>query len=112
MRWVAVITVAVFMMSVQCLSACTLAACMQTHQAEQMPSCHHHHKAPAQPAPPHTTCDHQKIANTPDNAALLIVWNTGPVPFTISLRQTPLASATLLPLGSPPGLARYFILRI
>jgi hypothetical protein len=57
-----VITVLVLLASVQCISACTLAACSET-QSSQTPPCHKH-QPPVRHAPDHAKdCDHQKTAD-------------------------------------------------
>jgi hypothetical protein len=114
MRWVAVITAAVLMMSAPCLSACTLAACMQAQQQAQTPPCHQQHKAPAPQADPHGNCDHQKVSNTPDGFApvMQIAWAAAPAPGAMMLLGAALASPAVSPLKAPPGLALHSVLRI
>ena len=114
MRWVAVIAAAVLMLSVPCLSACTLAACMQTQQEARTPPCHQHQKAPAPQADPHSNCDHQKVSSAPDGFApvMQIAWAASPVPGATMLRGAALESPAVSPLKGPPGLALHSVLRI
>ena len=115
MRWVSVIAAAVLLMSMQCLSACSLAACFQPPRQAQTPPCHQHHKAPPPQADPHSNCDHQKVSSAPDSFApgMQIAWAAAPVPAAMMLPGAALASPPAVSaLKGPPGLALHSILRI
>ena len=109
MRWVSVVTIALLLASVQCLSACTLASCAPAPKDAQLPPCHQHHQAPT-----HDNCDHQKAVSAP--SADLAMAHLGVVAAPVFLPElmaaAPLAPAAHLVLESPPGLVTPSVLRI
>ncbi len=110
MRWVSVVTIALLLASVQCLSACTLASCAPAPKDAQLPPCHQrHHQAPT-----HDNCDHQKAVSAP--SADLPIGHLGLAPVAefvpVLMATTPLVSAAHLVLESPPGLITPSVLRI
>jgi hypothetical protein len=114
MRWVAVLTIALLLASVQCLSACTLASCTEHAQQDaQAPPCHsHHHKAPA-PDAGHP-CDHQNAVKAPSTDLTPTHWALAPFELaTLALIvASPVTASAHLHLESPPGLLAPSVLRI
>ena len=112
MRWVAVVTIALLLASVQCLSACTLASCAPATKDAEFPPCHQHHQTPAPDQ--HNTCDHQKAVSAPstDLAIAHLALVAAPVFLPELMAAPPLAPAVNLALESPPELLKLSILRI
>jgi hypothetical protein len=112
MRWVSVITIALLLASVQCLSACTLASCAPAPKDAQLPPCHRHHQTPA--ADQHNNCDHQKAVSAPsaDVAMAHLAVIAAPVFLPELIAAAPLAPAAHAVLESPPGLVTPSVLRI
>jgi len=112
MRWVSVITIALLLASVQCLSACTLASCAPAPKDAQLPPCHQHHQTPATDQP--NNCDHQKAVSAPSADVAMAHWGVVAVPVFLPelMAKAPLAPAVHLVLESPPGLITPSVLRI
>jgi len=111
MRWVSVVTIALLLASVQCLSACTLASCAPAPKDAQLPPCHQHHQTPASD---HNDCDHQKAVSAPnaDLAMAHLGVVAAPVYLPELMATTLLAPVAHLILESPPGLVTPSVLRI
>jgi hypothetical protein len=114
MRWVSVVTIALLLASVQCLSACTLASCAPTPKDAQLPPCHQHQQTPAPASDQHNNCDHQKAVSAP--SADVAMAHLGVVAAPVFLPQltaaASLAPAVQMVLESPPGLVTPSVLRI
>src|ERR1019366_6825920 len=112
MRWVSVVTIALLLASIQCLSACTLVSCAPAPKDAQLPPCHQHHQAPA--SGQHNNCDHQKAVSAP--SADLTIAHLGLAPalafIPVLMAASSLATATHLVLESPPGFVTPSVLRI
>ena len=114
MRWVSVVTIAVLLASVQCLSACTLASCAPAPKDAQLPPCHQHRQTPAPASDQHNNCDHQKAVSAPSADLAIAHLGLAPVAEFVPM---PMAAALLEPvmhlvLESPPGLVTPSVLRI
>ena len=103
MRWVSVITIALLLASVQCLSACTLASCAPAAKDAQLPPCHQHQQAPA-PASDHNNCDHQKAVSAPSADLAIAHLALAPMPefVPVLMITTPVELAAHLVIESPP----------
>jgi hypothetical protein len=114
MRWVSVVTIALLLASVQCLSACTLASCAPAPKDAQLPPCHQHHQTPAPASDQHNNCDHQKAVSAPSaDLAMAHLGVVAPPVFLPELMAAAaLAPAAHLVLESPPGLVTPSVLRI
>lgn len=114
MRWVSVVTIALLLTSVQCLSACTLASCAPAPKDAQLPPCHQHRQTPAPASDQHNNCDHQKAVSAPsaDVAIAHLGLIAAPVFLPESMAAAPLTRAAHLVPESPPGLITPSVLRI
>ena len=112
MRWVSLMTIAMLLASVQCLSACTLASCAPAPKDAQLPPCHQHQQTPA--TGQHNNCDHQKAVSAPstDLAIAHLALVAAPMFLPELMAAAPLAPAAHLVLESPPGLLTPSVLRI
>jgi hypothetical protein len=111
MRWAAVLTIALLLAGVQCLSACTLASC--TEHTQQAPPCHSHHKAPA-PDAGHP-CDHQNAVKAAGTELPLLQGPLGLFERAAAPARIVTSPVTVFARPdweSPPGLLAPFVLRI
>jgi hypothetical protein len=104
MRWVSVVTIAVLLASVQCLSACTLASCAPAPKDAQLPPCHQHRQTPAPASDQHNNCDHQKAVSAPSADLAIAHLGLAPVPefLPVLMITTPVELAAHLIIESPP----------
>jgi hypothetical protein len=115
MRWLSIMVIALLVGGVQCISACTLAACAQATQTSQLPPCHQDHQHHQAPAPDRlNTCDHQQAVDTSSTNVISapMVFVVVELPIPISASGPCILRSAGTDAVSPPGFLSPSVLRI